>query len=97
MEHALIALVSLSVTLTNYFDRVRRKDMRSSSPRSSPPGGAPPANPPLRRIVLLAICFAGWEQCLLPVGGEPHDTDTGADSSRRRDCERQAEHLWGIP
>ena len=27
MEHALIALVSLSVTLTIYFDRVHRKDM----------------------------------------------------------------------
>ena len=33
MEHALIALVSLSVTLTIYFDRVHRKDMRTGFAR----------------------------------------------------------------
>ncbi len=33
MEHALIALVSLSVTLTIYFDRVQRKDMRTGFAR----------------------------------------------------------------
>lgn len=33
MEHALIALVSLSMTLTIYFDRTRRKDMETGFAR----------------------------------------------------------------